>query len=443
MLPRFLARCGAPLVCASLLALPCPEAAGAVGPAESALTPESAAREALRSNPDARAARETIGMARGRLVQAGLWPNPELGFVGSDDFAFNAVGERRWGAGLDQRFPVAGRLGRARDVARVDVALALAELRNFERTLIANAQRSVLALLALDRAIAEQTRVTEAARRLAEASARRFRVAEVSEAEVTLLEIERARFEQALRLLELDRRTETMRLNRLLDRPPEAAVSVAGDLEAALFQPLPPEEATALALRRRPDLHGLRLERDRAGAEVRLARAEAWEDWTVGIDYDVDRQVFEEEPEFGVKRDDFLGLALSVPLPLFDRNQGRIATARAEGRRAVARTGSLERAIQMEVSVAARRVEELRRVAGEYADPIVPRASRNVALLERGYREGLAGIAEIVQAEQQYGDVALRYARLLGELRQAEVDLEEAAAASPLLDLDFAKGIRP
>ena len=132
----------------------------------------------------------------------------------------------------------------------------------------------------------------EAARRLARASSARFRVAEVSEADVNLLEIELARFEQDLHLLELERRTEGMRLNQLLDLPPDPPVVVAGDLDSPRLAIDSPAALAAAALRRRPDLHGLRLERDRAEAEVRLARAEAWEDWTIEASYEYGREVF-------------------------------------------------------------------------------------------------------------------------------------------------------
>ncbi len=418
----------------------------AVAGVTEALTPARAAREALRANPDLRAAYEAIEVARGRLIQAGLWPNPELSLSGTDDFAFGNEGERTANVGFAQRFPIAGRLARARDVARVDVALALAEVRDFERTLIGEVQRSVVSLLAIDRAIAEQNRVIEAARKLAQASSGRFRVAEVSEADVNLLEIELARFEQDLRLLELERRTEELRLTQLLNRPPESSVAVGGELDPAFLRFGTPSEVLEEAMRRRPDLHRLRLERDRARAEVRLARAEAWEDWTIGVGYDLDRQVFADEPAFdpiGVKRDQFLGLEITIPLPLFDRKQGRITAAQAGGRRAMALLAGRKRVVEMEVGTESRRVEELTRVAAEYGGRIVPRAIRNVRLLEKGYREGLVGIAALVQSEQQYADAALRYARTLGELRRAEVDLETAAAMSPLLDTGFSSGGRP
>lgn len=399
---------------------------------ETGLTASSAAVEALRANPDLAAASAAIEGARGRLIQAGLWNNPELRLAGRGDVVFQNEGERALGVDFEQRFPIAGRLGRAEDVARVDLALALAESREFERTLIGDVQRTVYGLVALDEAIASRESVIRTAAQLVQAAARRRQAAEVSDADVNLLEIELARFEQEKRRLELDRRIEAVRLNRLLYRAVGAPVSVSSSLVSTAFDP----SQVGDALARRPDLVRTRLEIDRARAETRLARAETWEDWTLGVGYENDRQVFRNEPAvdpIGVKQDDFLGASLNVPLPLWNRNQGRVVAARADERRAQARLASLERAAEAEVEDARRRVEELSRVAREYDVSLLPRSQRNVELLERGYRQGLVAITTLVQAEQQLADTVLRRAETLGELRQAEVDLETAAAASPLL----------
>ncbi len=402
---------------------------------EAALTATAAAEEALRRNPDLAAAYASIEAARGRLVQLGLWPNPELGISARSDFAFRDEGERAFGLDFEQRFPIAGRLARAQDLGRVDVALALAEARDFERTLIGEVGRTYYRVLALDASIASRQAVSRTARELAESSARRFRAAEVSEADTSLLEIEAGRFEQEQRLLELERTTAAVRLNQLLNRPASAAVVLSGGLDASALDAS--RAISAEPLQRRPDLARVRLDADRAQAEMRLARAEAWEDWTLGAGYESDRQVFDNEPEsdpIGVKKDSFVGLSVRVPLPLWNRNQGRIAEAQGLERRARSRLAALERAVEAEVQTARRRVEELTRVAEQYDTMLLPRSRRTVGLLEKGYRQGLVPITALVQGQQQLADTELRRAQTLGELRQAEIELETAAAASPLLD---------
>jgi len=409
------------------------------GEAEHELSPRAAAEEALRANPELRATREAIEAARGRLVQAGLWPNPEAALAGASDFAFANEGERSASVALEQRFPIAGRLARARDVARVDVEQALAEARDFERTLIGDVERAAVSILALDRAIASRDAVIEAARGLVRASRRRLEAAEVSEADLNLLEIELALFEQERRLLELERRNQAIELNRLLYRAPEAPVSVTGTLDAPVYAGRAGADLLAAALRERPDLQRERLGLARARAEARLARAEAWEDWAVETGYQREVSVIDDRGLELSDRDNLLAAAMRVPLPLWNRNQGRIAEAIANERRAGHAVAALERRIEAEVETASQRVAALEAVAREYRERLVVRAERNVALLRQGYAQGLAPISALVQAQQQLAETSASYAQTLGELRRAEVELETSTAASPL----FGAGARP
>jgi outer membrane protein, heavy metal efflux system len=397
------------------------------------LTFRSAAEEALRANPELRAARQTIEGARGRLLQAGLGPNPELSLGASSDFAFAAEGEQDQGLAISQRFPIAGRLARARDVAKVDVELASAEVRDAERTLVAEVEATVLRILTLDRTLEARDQVIGAVRQLVETSELRFRAAQVSEADVSLLAIDLAALEQDRRLLALDHATEVTHLNRLLHRPPATPLSVTGDVAKPILALRTPAELWATASERRPDLARMRLEAERARAEAALARAEAWEDWTVGANYARTRGTFDVAGSQIVDRSQLLGVAVQVPLPLWNRNQGRIAEAISLERQAGSRLEALERRVQEQIEATSRRAEELKRVGREYQEALVPRAARTVELLGRGYRQGLSPISDLVQAEQQLADATLAHVRTLGELRQAEIELEAAASLSPLL----------
>ena len=401
-------------------------------PEPATLTLRSAAEEALRANPELRAVREAIEGARGRLLQAGLRPNPELGLSATSDIDF-ANEEQDQALSISQRFPIAGRLARARDVAAVDVSLAETEVRDFERLLVADVQASVVRLLTLERTASAREQVIGAVRELVRISEKRLQAAQVSEADLNLLAIELAGLEQEQRLLGLEQATERARLNRLLNRAPSAPIRVAGDVEQPAFAVPAPAQLASRAQAGRPELARLRLEAERARAEAALARAETWEDWTVDASYLRTRGTIDDAGLSLVDRDQILGLAVRVPLPLWNRNQGRIAEAISLERQATARLEASERKVEEELEAASRRVEALEQVAREYREALVPRAERNVALLARGYREGLSPISELVQAQRQLSDTSLASARTLGDLRQAEIELEAAAAMSPLL----------
>ena len=174
---------------------------GASGPARSQtlsdpLTADAAVREALAANRDLQAARFSIDVARGNLLQAGRLENPEVELGYADDFAFNSEGERVGSLGFAQSFPVTARLARERDVARKDVAIAEAEVRDFVRILVAEVQSVFYSVRALNEQLGVNRQLVASVRDVERATARRVKAAEASPAEVSLLRIERLRLEQ-------------------------------------------------------------------------------------------------------------------------------------------------------------------------------------------------------------------------------------------------------
>lgn len=79
--------------------------------AKPALTLKQTTQIAIHNNRDLIAARYTVSLARARLIQAGLWPNPTLNLTDIDDKAFTNEGEYSRSAGFSQAFPISGRIG--------------------------------------------------------------------------------------------------------------------------------------------------------------------------------------------------------------------------------------------------------------------------------------------------------------------------------------------
>ncbi|MCZ7618957.1 MAG: TolC family protein [Myxococcota bacterium] len=389
-------------------------------------------REALGANRDLQAARLAIDVARGQRRQAGRLENPELELGYVDDFAFADEGERAASAGFAQRFPVTARLARERDVAGQDVEIAEAEVRNFVRTLIADVEGVFYTVRALDERRATNAELIESVRHVEETTVRRLRAAEVSPAEVGLLRIERLRLEQETQRLLREREVAASSLTRLLGRARSEEISPIGDLDPGpMAGVLVPPVATVAAMDR-PDLEGAQRGIERADADLRLARTEIWQDWTVRLGTESDRQVF--DAPIGVERDAALGIGLTVPIPLWNRQQGRIAAAAAELRRSRRSRDALVLRIDEEIRAADARVRTLRSSVDAYAEDILPEAKRSQELFERGYRQGLVGIAELLQAQRQYNESRTLYLELLGDLRQAAIALEAATGTSPHLN---------
>jgi cobalt-zinc-cadmium efflux system outer membrane protein len=407
------------------------------GPARSqtppnALTADDAVQEALAANLDLAAARFAIDEAHGRLLQSGRLANPELEIAYADDVTFKSEGERTGSAGFAQSFPVTARLVRENDVARQDVAIADAEVRDFARRLVAEVQSAFYAVRTLDERIVVNRQLIDSVRHVENATSRRLEAAEVSPAEVGLLRIERLRLEQGARQLVSAREVAAASLTRLLGRTTPDGLTPVGDLDPGSAPSAHVPAAAAKNLVGRPDLDAAHHTIERAEADRALARAQVWEDWTVDLGYENERQVF--DAPIGNKRDSFLTLGVKVPIPLWNRQQGRIATAEAVLARARRSRNALVLRIEEEIRIAEARVRTLRSSVDAYAAEILPEATRSQELFERGYGQGLIGIAELLQAQRQYNESRALYLELLGDLRQATIELEAAAGTSPHLN---------
>jgi len=428
------------IACAALVAA---LASAALSPARSqtasdSLTADDAVREALAANRDLQAARLAIDVARGALLQAGRLDNPELELGYADDFAFKSEGERVGSAGFAQRFPVTARLAREKDVAAKDVAVAEAEVRDFGRILVADVQSAFYAVRAFDERLAVHRELIESVRRVEEATARRLEAAEASPAEVSLLRIERLRLEQEAQRLVREREVAAASLARLLGRADPGELQPIGALDPGS---VPTSPVPIAGMPDRPDLEAAQRAMERADADVALSRSEIWEDWTVGLGYERERKVF--DAPIGLKQDSFLSLGVTVPFPLWNRQQGRIAAAEAERRRSRRSRDALVLRAQEEIRAAEAQVRTLRSSVDAYARDILPEATRSHELFERGFRQGLVGIAELLQAQRQYNESRALYLELLGDLRQATIALEAAMASNPHLNTLLQPGGMP
>ena len=371
---------------------------------------------AVQSNKDLQAVRYTVEQARARLLQAGLPPNPRLNISAGNDRVFNNQGEYVAGIGISQQFSVAGRIGHQKEVARVDVALALAEIKQAELKLAGDVASRFYSLLALNRQIEVRERLIDVDQKLVLGTRNRFKAAEVSELDVNTAQLELQRLTQERTLLLSQRITQLAQLNQLLGRPAIQDLELDDTLPDSKSLPgLADQQRQALSLR--PDLRFALLNANRAQANQALARAQHWEDWTVGVGLEQGLLVINGAPPQGADR--MLVLSLSIPLPLRNQNQGNIAEAVATGTQVYARIEALKLSIGNEVASAYAETERLQQLLLEYQRNSLAVSARNVLLVQQGYNQGLVPIGDVVLVQRQQGELNIAYLNTLELYLQA------------------------
>jgi len=258
---------------------------------EALVSEDEAVRLAIEANRELKAARFLIAEAKGALVQSRLVPNPEVELANSSDRAFKNEGEYALSAGFRQRFPVAGRLTQAEAVARADVALAEAEVNEKERQVVGETLSTFRSLAIINERLGLYAHLGTHLEQLVEVTKKRLKAAEVSEADYNTQQLELERLRILQQTLTLEQRVKLNELKRVLGRNPTDSLSVSG----ALNTRIPPQALQTIneqllnhVLNRRPDRISKILQIDRARSEEKLAKAAAWEDWTVGLEFSRD-----------------------------------------------------------------------------------------------------------------------------------------------------------
>jgi cobalt-zinc-cadmium efflux system outer membrane protein len=380
-------------------------AASAPGPI---LTLDEAVDLALANNPALAQAAWTVEVGGARVVQAGLWPNPQAGLTiedvggtGTKSGAEQAETTLR----LAQRFEVGGQRAarvdaatRGRDLsawdvagARLDVVAATAQA--FYDVLGAQ-ERLALA----DQAVALGEQVVASVSRLVEAG--REPIAETTRAEVALAA---ARIDRAQ--VQRDLATARERLAAQWGADGSAIERVDGRL--ADGRTPPSGSALEARLTENPDLARWATELAEREAHVTLEERRAIPDVTLEAGY----RRFEDTSDSGFV------FGVFVPLPVLDRNQGGIAAAQHE----LAAAREAQRVAQVRARAALREAQaELVTAHDEVAalrDTILPNATRVFDSVKNGYAEGRYRYLDVVDTQRTLVATRERLVRALTDYR--------------------------
>lgn len=385
--------------------------------ATSGLTINQLNQLAIQNNNDLKAARYSIAVAKARLVQAGLWPNPSLNLNNTDDNLMTREGEYTRSAGFSQNFPISGRIGQQKNVARVDVAIAMAEIRDAKRKLKGAIAENFFSILITDFRLKQLSDLLAINKKLVRVTQNRFHAAEVSELDTNTAKLEYQRILQEKQILESLRISQTAQLNQLLGRLANSALELdkaipkLGQLTTSLA------DAQTLALQQRPDMQILQLNLHRAQAEQQLARSSRWADWTVGVAYQQSK-IFVEggEPQ---KPDRALSLSLSIPFPLLNSNQGKVMEAGAVGTQTLSKMQALKLVIQTEVASNYAQLQALASALQLSHLRTEKLTFRNVKLARDAYKNGQVSFLEVLQIQRQQNDLQVAYLNMLEKYLQA------------------------
>lgn len=382
---------------------------------------------ALKYNTSLTAIEKEAEAKKALAIQVGTRSNPTLEFQGSTGSMTGSPDERSLSIGFTQEFSLNDKLQLRREVVEHEARIVRQQRDNSARLL-----RDDVATAVIDYSLAAKRQklaveVVTLNRELVAIAGERFKAGDIPELDLNITKVELARAES--RLLEIDRELTLLRIKI-------AALTGLKESESVVPDPLSPpklshnrDELVSLALSTRPDLLTLAGERDRAASESRLAAAEAQSNLTAGFFVQWQRGSVELGGMSSVSNDTQLGVRLSMPIPLFDRNSGGRSAAQTRQDAAGLHHLALERIISTEVESALSGFLASEKILALFEQGILLQIAENLKLTQESYRLGEVGILGVIDEQKKFFDVNDGYLSALHSRRLAFSKLETAVAS--------------
>jgi cobalt-zinc-cadmium efflux system outer membrane protein len=364
-----------------------PVAGLAVG-GEAAQTPglrlEDLERMALANNPTMAQADANVRVAQGKARQAGLYPNPTIGYYGDEIRGGYSRGGKQGGF-VSQTIVTGGKLGAARRVAGFETG-QMAAAGEIQRARIVNNLRSLYyRVLAAQRLVEVRRKLAALAGDAVETSRQLGNVGQADQPDILQAEVERDQASMNAQVAERNLDGAWRMLAAVAGKRDLPVSPLEGDLEA--LPDLDYEEWRGKTLRESPEVKRADQAVGRAEASLGAAKKALIPDLQVT---GVLANNFEPLDAAGRQTGLQGGLQVGVQIPVFNRNQGNIGAAQGEIESARLNLARVKLRLERDLAGAWRDYDSARLTAAQYKTEMLPRARQAYDLYRANY-QNMAG----------------------------------------------------
>ena len=237
----------------------------------------------------------------------------------------------------------------------------------------------------------------------------RYKAGDIAQVDLDRLELQRVQFETDVQTALVNLRTAKIQLLALLnDRTPVEQLDVSGRFDyAEILTPL--EEFRQNAFDSRADLRAALQAVDKARTDHRLAVANGSTDPTF--------RMGRRTPAAGVRAS--VGVGVTIPLRIFDRNQGEKARTQLDIKRNERLVEANRAQVFSDVDSAYATLQSNLTLLRPYKERHLQQAARVRETISFSYQHGGASLLDFLQAQQDYRSIQLSYLNLVGSYLSA------------------------
>lgn len=375
---------------------------------EKPMTLDVAIRLALEHNPGIAAARREIEAVEGQVIQGGLRPNPELAYVADDTRNVSRSSTTQF----DIPIETAGKREARIEAAERGRSVALSDLGTLQLKLRASVSAAFFDVLSAQEQTTLAREMLKLAQRATDIASKRVAAGKVSPVEETKARVAEAGVRVALMQAESQLRNTRHRLSSLWGNSAPRFTHASGELEKLPEVPLAALVQQRLAAS--PMLERAQRELERRGAVVSVEQSRAVPDLTFSIGM---------KRREDIVRDQLL-VGLTVPLPLFNRNQGNLLEALRREDKAREELRALRVTLSSEALQALERVGARREETVLLRLEVVPGAQSAYEAATIGFENGKFSFLEVLDAQRTYFNAKSQYLNALSAFHRSLTELE-------------------
>jgi len=291
---------------------------------------------------------------------------------------------------------------------------------DLERSLIFNLRSAFVAILQAKAVLQLAKDNLDYYDHVLDISRTRFNAGDIAQIDLDRLELQRVQYESDLQTADVNLRTEKIQLLMLLnDRSPIEQFDVSGTFDFT-DQLMPRDEFRKIALDARPDLRAAIEAVDRAQTDHKLAEANGSTDLTWDVWYTHNSS---NNNPFATNT---LGVSVSVPLRIFDRNQGEKLRTKLDIDRNQKLLDAAQAQVFSDVDSAYATLNSNVILLQPYKAKYLQQAVRVRDTVFFAYQHGGASLLDFLNAQSDYRSVELNYVNLLGSYLTAAAQLNMA-----------------
>lgn len=386
-----------------------------VGQTNGELTIEKAVSLSVQNNPELKTLRYEIDALGAAKIQSGLMPNPEFAveaenILGSKDF--NGFDNSEITAVLSQDILLAGKISKRVKVAETNISLAEWDYETKRIEIITDIRKAFQQALAVQLLIEKNEELIKVSKEFVVNLQKRVDAGKISPAEVSRAKIILNSLRIDLNRLKSEYENYKSELLSLIYQPDLTIDELIGELEYPVD--VPSYDSLLNQLTNNPKLKRYESEYDKQTAIVNLEESKAVPDLTISVGF---------KRLNDAKANTFL-VGASIPLLIFDRNQGAIQEAKIRVDQKKREYFSVKNRLTLQLNVLYKRLNTLIETADQLSSESIPEAEDAFQIIKEGNLVGRFAIIDVLDAERTLFELQNQYLNIIGQIHSTQIEIE-------------------